>query len=164
MDKKIFLMLYNFTLNHKFVCVIIKVIVYISAYIFFLLFGIMSAILLIYNDERFFRFFFVTVFVILFNMIIRKVINRKRPFDIFGIDSIVYHKSGGSFPSNHSASAMIISFAFFYINHMAGIITFIMAFITGISRVFAGIHYLSDVIAGFFVGSFFGCIFFYCYS
>ncbi len=163
MDKKIFLRLYNFTLNHKIIYSVIRFIVQISAYAFFFIFGVMSAILVFFRDERFFRFFFITVFVIFFNMIIRNLIGRKRPFDALKTKSIVYHKSEGSFPSNHSASAMIISFAFFYINYRIGTIIFIMAVFTGISRVFAGLHYLSDVLAGFFVGIFFGYIGFFIF-
>ena len=162
MDKKIVIKLHNFALNNKIVYNFIKFIINISAYIFFIIFGITTAILAIYNDEKTFRFFFVTVFIIFFNMLIRKLIGRKRPFDVLKINSIVSHKSAGSFPSNHSASAMAIGLAFFYINHTYGIIIFIMAVITGVSRVFAGLHYLSDVLAGFFVGIFWGYIGFFC--
>jgi len=162
MDKKIVLKLYNFTLSNKTVYNFVKFIINVSAYIFFVIFGIMTVILAVYQDEKFFKFFFVTVFIIFFNMLIRKLIGRKRPFDVLEINSIVGHKSAGSFPSNHSASAMAIAAAFFYLSHIYGIIIFILAVITGVSRVFAGLHYFSDVFAGFFVGIFLGYIGFYC--
>ncbi len=162
MDKKIVLKLYDFTLNRKGVYNFIKFIVNISAYIFFLIFGIMTVTLAVIGDERVFKFFFVTVFIIFFNMLIRKLIGRKRPFDVLKINSIVSHKSAGSFPSNHSASAMAIAVAFFYMSHICGIIIFAMAIVTGIARVFAGLHYLSDVLAGFFVGIFLGYLGFFC--
>lgn len=160
MDKKIFLLLYNFAFKHKIIYNAVKLITKGSACFFFVIFGIETVFLAACWDERIFCFFFPVVFVICFNMFLRKVIGRKRPFIELKKESMVKHKENGSFPSNHSASAMIIAFAFFYINDKAGVIVFIMAVITGLSRVFAGLHYLSDVIAGFFIGAFFGYLFF----
>ncbi|MCI8805711.1 MAG: phosphatase PAP2 family protein [Clostridiales bacterium] len=162
MDKKIVLKLYDFTMNRKGVYNFIKFIINVSAYIFFLMFGIMTITLAVTGNEKIFKFFFVTVFIIFFNMFVRKLIGRKRPFDVLKINSIVSHKSAGSFPSNHSASAMAIAFAFFYVSRTCGAIIFVMAVVTGMARVFAGLHYLSDVLAGFFVGIFLGYIGFFC--
>ncbi len=162
MDKKIVLKLYDFTMNRKGVYNFIKFIINVSAYIFFLMFGIMTITLAVTGNEKIFKFFFVTVFIIFFNMFVRKLIGRKRPFDVLKINSIISHKSAGSFPSNHSASAMAIASAFFYVSCTCGAIIFAMAVVTGMARVFAGLHYLSDVLAGFFVGIFLGYIGFFC--
>lgn len=160
-DKKIVLELYNFTLRHKFFHLVIKFIINISSYVFFLLFIVEAAILVLCGDFRVFKFASIVIGVIFFNMFLRKVINRKRPFDVLGIKSLVEHKSLGSFPSNHSASSMIIAVAFMYLDFNIGFWILFMALITGISRVFAGLHYVSDVIGGFFVGAFLGCLLFF---
>ncbi len=156
MDKYIFFKLYNFTMKHKIAYSIVEFIVRASSCVFFILFGICSVGLAFLRDERFFKFVFVVCFGIAFNMILRKIIGRTRPFDEFKIESVVWHKSGGSFPSNHSASAMIIAMAFFYLNEIFGAIVFLLAVVTGVSRVFAGLHYPSDVICGFLVGTLLG--------
>lgn len=161
MDERIFFKLYNFTVKHKIAYSVVDFIVRASSCVFFVLFGICAVVLAFLCDERIFRFIFVVFAVIAFNMILRKLIGRTRPFDKFGIKSVVWHKSGGSFPSNHSASAMVIAMAFFYLNFVLGAIVFFMAIITGVSRVFAGLHYPSDVICGFFVGIFLGYIGFF---
>ncbi len=152
MDKKITIELYNFTLLHKGFSSAVKFIVIASSYVFFVLFAVMTGFLVFFEDERLFKFVGVVSAVILFNMLLRKIIGRKRPFESLGIKSIVEHKSSGSFPSNHSASSMVIAVAFLYLNCIWGSILLFMAFITGISRVFAGLHYISDVLFGFFVG------------
>jgi len=160
-DKKIVLKMYNFTLTHKFFCSIIKFVINISSYVFFLLFTFMTIILVICDDCRVFKFTGVVGGVILFNIFLRKIIDRKRPFEVLEITSLVEHKNSGSFPSNHSASSMIIAIAFLYLNFVMGFLLLFMAVVTGISRVFAGLHYISDIIGGFFVGAFFGYLLFF---
>lgn len=162
MDKKIVLKLYNFTSSNKMAYNLIKAIINISSYIFFVMFGAAAAVLIITRNEKAFKFIFATAIIIIFNMAARELIGRKRPFDTLGINSIAEHKSVGSFPSNHSASAMAIAMAFSYVDYIYGAVVFVMAIITGVSRVFAGLHYLSDVLAGFFVGIFLGYVIFFC--
>lgn len=158
MDKKIVIKLNRFAIEHRHFYNAISFIIKSSAYIFFVMFAVMAIFLIIKFDNRVIRFILVPTITILFNMTIRKIIGRKRPFDALNIKSIVEHSSIGSFPSNHSASAMVIAMAFFYINKIFGTIVIFMAIITGSSRVFAGLHYPSDVIAGFFVGAIFGYV------
>ena len=59
MDKKIVLKLYDFTMNRKGVYNFIKFIINVSAYIFFLMFGIMTITLAVTGNEKIFKFFFV---------------------------------------------------------------------------------------------------------
>ena len=80
--------------------------------------------------------------------IIRKLINRKRPYEYMNIKPLVNHKLGQSFPSRHTLSAMIIALVTFSINSALGIIMIIIAVIIGICRILAGVHHISDVIAG----------------
>ena len=163
MDKKIILKLYSFTTKHNLFCNGIKFIINLSAYIFFLFFCVTALILAFNYDERIFKFLFVVGTTIFFNMTIRKLIDRKRPFAILPITPIIEQKPRGSFPSNHSTSAMVIALSFLYLNFYFGIIFIAMAIITGISRVFAGIHYITDVIAGLSIGAILGYIGFFVF-
>ena len=80
--------------------------------------------------------------------IIRKLINRKRPYEYMNIAPLVSHKLGQSFPSRHTLSAMIIALVTLNINTTLGIIMIILASIIGLCRILAGVHHISDVIAG----------------
>ena len=80
--------------------------------------------------------------------IIRKLINRKRPYEYMHITPLVAHKKGQSFPSRHTLSAMIIALVTLSINSTLGIFMIILASIIGLCRIFAGVHHISDVIAG----------------
>ena len=82
------------------------------------------------------------------------IIQRPRPEDFRLIE-----ETGYSFPSGHSMASMafyglIIYFAFKYVkNKNAKIIICtilsLLVLLIGISRIYLGVHYASDVIAGF---------------
>ncbi len=80
--------------------------------------------------------------------IIRKLINRKRPYEYMDIKPLVSHKKGQSFPSRHTLSAMIIALVTLNINMTLGIIMIILSSIIGLCRILAGVHHISDVLAG----------------
>lgn len=87
----------------------------------------------------------------LFVTIIRKVINRPRPYETMNIQSLVTHKSGESFPSRHSVSATIIALTAFYIHPILGSIVLFVAGCICIGRILAGVHYISDVVVAIII-------------
>jgi len=92
----------------------------------------------------------------LLNYILKQLFQRQRP-DLLRLVEI----GGYSFPSGHSMSSIIFyGFLVFlsirYIKHwlkycIAGILSMLIIVI-GISRIYMGVHYASDVIGGFIVG------------
>lgn len=92
--------------------------------------------------------------------VMRKLINRQRPYEKFGVNSLISkNKKGQSFPSNHSASGFVIAMAGFTINPILGFSLLGVAFIIALTRVFAGVHFISDVIAGCLIGTLAGLVF-----
>ena len=59
--------------------------------------------------------------------------------------TIIKPKKGESFPSRHAVSAMIIALVCFGINIYLGIFALVIALLICISRIMAGVHYISDV-------------------
>ena len=92
----------------------------------------------------------------LLNYILKNIIQRPRPEDFRLVE-----ESGYSFPSGHSMASMafyglIIYFVFKNVKNKAVrniicIILSILIVLIGISRIYLGVHYASDVIAGFLV-------------
>lgn len=82
----------------------------------------------------------------IFVTVLRKIINRKRPYESMNIQPLIQHKSGESFPSRHALSAMIIALVCIDINIYLGIIMFILAIVICLSRIIAGVHYINNVI------------------
>ena len=93
------------------------------------------------------------VFITLVNQILKIIIQRPRPSD-FQIISV----SGYSFPSGHAMiSTAFYGFVFYLIYKsnlsnkykvLFGMIILILVILICISRVYLGVHYLTDVIAG----------------
>ena len=81
----------------------------------------------------------------------RKIINRKRPYESMDIKPLIRHKQGESFPSRHSVSAMIIALVCFYVHFTLGIFACIIAIMISVSRVLAGVHYISDVLTAIII-------------
>ena len=100
--------------------------------------------------------------VFVFVTVLRKLINRKRPYEVYDIPSVFKKETvGNSMPSRHTASAIIISLAMLKINLYLGIAFLLISLLIALSRIFAGVHFISDVIAGAVISLAAGTIFFF---
>jgi len=87
--------------------------------------------------------------VLLVNYLLRLLISRERPFAALEeFSALIYHYYGNSFPSNHAAASFAIAGTIYLINPLVGKISFGMAVLVSISRIYVGVHYPSDVLAG----------------
>lgn len=92
--------------------------------------------------------------------IIRKLINRERPYEKFGVSSVIEKsKKGQSFPSNHGACACVIAMTGFGVSPALGFGLLAVALIIALTRIFSGVHFISDVLAGAATGILMGSIF-----
>ncbi len=90
----------------------------------------------------------------------RIIINRPRPYEKFGVSSLIFKdKKGQSFPSNHAACGFVIAMAGFTVNPILGFTLSAIALIIALTRIFSGVHFISDVIAGAAIGLLMGSIF-----
>jgi len=87
--------------------------------------------------------------------LIRFFWSRPRPFIENNVNLLLEH-TGASFPSGHAAFFFALSLVVYHYNKKAGIGFFIASFLISISRVFVGIHWPSDILAGAIVGIFSG--------
>lgn len=96
-----------------------------------------------------------TVFAIV--TFFRKIFNIPRPYEKFATASVFgKNKKGESMPSRHTACAFIIAMAFMYVSIPLGIAYLIISALIMISRVLAGVHFISDVIAGMAISLLYG--------
>ena len=96
------------------------------------------------------------ILVVLINQLLKFAIQRDRPFGV----AIMIEK-GFSFPSGHSMVStafygFLIYLVYRYCQNNKLKYSFIfglscLIFLIGISRVYLGVHYMSDVVAGFFL-------------
>ncbi|MFH1181202.1 MAG: phosphatase PAP2 family protein [bacterium] len=85
--------------------------------------------------------------------IIRLFWPRLRPF-IENHSNLIISQSPSepSFPSGHAAFYFALAVAVYFYNKKIGIIFFAVSFLMGIARVFVGVHWPSDILAGVLVG------------
>lgn len=92
------------------------------------------------------------------NGILKPMVARMRPYDLLGYEILVARLGDFSFPSGHTAAAFASATAIYSMNKKWGTSTFVLAAFMGFSRLYLGVHYPSDVLAGAFLGWFIATI------
>lgn len=90
--------------------------------------------------------------------ILKDMFQYARPFITLHLVPL-YREAGFSFPSQHAAVIASIATVMFLIHRKLAYLFVIFALLVGVSRVIIGVHYPSDIIAGFFVGIIVGLLF-----
>jgi undecaprenyl-diphosphatase len=103
------------------------------------------------------------------NGLFKNIFARPRPFDLVDVNwlksyifpGLIEKPHGYSFPSGHTASAITCAFAMFFASRPKWVgnrarawtvIPIVLAVLVGISRIYLGVHYTTDVIAGAVTG------------
>ena len=123
-------------------------------------------LILIFSKDKSFKKYFIynLIFIFILNNVLKIIFTRDRPIDI---NLII--ETGYSFPSGHS----MVSFAFYgflayfiyhanlnnYLKLLFIILLGLLVFMIGISRIYLGVHYASDVLGGFAISALYLVIF-----
>lgn len=89
------------------------------------------------------------------NLLIKNIFDRIRPYEVVeGLEILIEKQKDFSFPSGHTAVAFGTAVVFFMLfPRKYGIPVLILAILMGISRVYVGVHYPTDVICGMMIGT-----------
>jgi len=89
--------------------------------------------------------------------LIRWLLPRERPFVVSDVTLLFSHNSTeASFPSGHAGFYFGLSTVVYFYNKKAGLLFYFASFLICFFRVFAGVHWPSDILAGMIVGIFSG--------
>lgn len=91
---------------------------------------------------------------LLITFAIKLTVMRPRPFMAFeDLVNLIMPSEMNSFPSGHTSSSIACAAVIYkYLPKKWGITAYILAFLIAFSRLYVGVHYPSDVIAGALVG------------
>ncbi|MDH6435525.1 undecaprenyl-diphosphatase [Streptomyces sp. SAI-144] len=91
---------------------------------------------------------------VLVNVPIRGFVERPRPFRAHeGLEVLVSGKTDYSFVSDHATITMAMAAGLFVVNRKFGLFGIALALLEGFCRVYMGVHYPTDVIGGFALGT-----------
>jgi undecaprenyl-diphosphatase len=77
---------------------------------------------------------------------------RPRPFDSHEVNLLFYRPWDSSFPSNPATVGFSVATAVWLYNRRLGALLLVLATLFGLSRIYCGVHYPTDVIAGALLG------------
>lgn len=130
----------------------------ILTYLFYIAYPLLLIWIFIFRKNFFWKALLVPAVSFLILSVFRRLINRKRPYESWPIHALIHKDTRGkSMPSRHLFSSAVIAMVFLYVNPLAGIIALILSGLDGVIRVIGGVHYPTDVIAGFACGIIAGC-------
>jgi undecaprenyl-diphosphatase len=91
---------------------------------------------------------------VLVNVPIRGFVERRRPFlDHEGLEVLVSGKTDYSFVSDHATLVMAMAVGLFVADRKFGVVGLVVGLLGGFVQVYLGVHYPTDVIGGFALGT-----------
>lgn len=149
--------IYNFIISFKckYLTIFFNIITFFASPIFLIVFSIF--VFFIFKNKKYGIFSLVNlIFLVISNQILKQVFERNRPFDLMLIS-----ENGYSFPSGHAMVSLGFYGMFLYLlwrcdinktcKKIMTVVICILIFLIGLSRVYLGVHYSSDVIVGFII-------------
>jgi undecaprenyl-diphosphatase len=113
------------------------------------------------NQIDFLRSMFFPLLAWIIGSAIKKKIARERPSEtIEGYARILKSPTCGSFPSTHAASTTAFYFALQFMHHPFALFIGLWALLVSFSRLYLGVHYLTDIAGGALLGFVTAVIFF----
>lgn len=124
---------------------------------------ILAVVLCLFRKTRRFGVFLagaLLIEVLCNELVLKSIFERPRPFNyqpwqdagLYVFPEIVPRPSSFSFPSGHTASSFAAATVLFCANKKWGTPALVLAALIGFSRVYCGVHYCTDVLAGMLVG------------
>jgi len=84
--------------------------------------------------------------------IISYLVQRLRPFAALDFTPPFLPLTSGSFPSGHMSGLFAVAFVIFAFDGRWGLVFMALSLVVGLARIFTGLHWPSDILAGLFLG------------
>lgn len=164
MDKALFEKMFSISQEYPFIGKVASWFASLSSRVYFLVYFFVGIYLGIMQDSKLLIFLLFPMISLMTSYTFRNTIKRNRPYEEYPIKPFIEgkrkNKSYGM-PSNHASSSMIIGMACMYYNLPLGISLTFVSILTGVSRVFAGVHYPFDILVGWAISLIYGSLMLY---
>jgi undecaprenyl-diphosphatase len=94
----------------------------------------------------FYSFLSASVALLIASMLISPAVNHARPFAQHQVLQLIPHAPDPSFPSDHATLAFSLAFSILFVKRRLGVVMLCLAILTGIARVYVGVHYPGDIV------------------
>ena len=153
MNKKNYQKLYHFFSRHSTAGLWLKRLNILTTLPAFVLYPLLLVRLFMKKDRGFISYLTVPGIAFLSVSVFRRIINRKRPYETYGIPSLISKdKTGHSFPSRHVFSSFLIAVLWIPVHFGTGVSLMATSIVVALVRVLGGVHYISDVLVGAIAG------------
>lgn len=102
--------------------------------------------------KEFFLVFFSGLAAWVLAYVLKFLFHAARPFDSLPQIYSLIPETGYAFPSGHATFFMALAFAVFFSHRQAGSVFIFFAFLIGLARIAAGVHFPADILGGFALG------------
>jgi len=97
----------------------------------------------------------------LFAYLFKYLFSTLRPYDQIENVQNLFIANGHAFPSGHATFFMALAISIYFRHKKIGLFLILSAILIGISRIMAGVHYPTDILAGFVLGVLIAIVFNY---
>lgn len=131
----------------------------VLTYLCYVLYPLLLLWLAFCRDSRFFRSLIVPAVFFVLLSVVRKKINRPRPYQVLEIQPLIHKDTKGkSMPSRHVFSVFMIAMTYLWIVPQIGAALLAVGVLVAVVRVIGGVHFPRDVMVGAAVGILAGLI------
>lgn len=128
--------------------------IFCANYLLYLLIVFLLLSAIVFNNWP--LFFYPLLSGLFASFIVDKIIyvfyKKHRPTELENVKILIPVPKNPAFPSRHASFSFGISFYLFFYNTPLAALFIICSCLVGIARVFSGVHWFSDILAGVFVG------------
>ena len=124
--------------------------IWIAIGVLFLLFGCKNKK---WKNDGFLVLFSLAANFLACNVILKLLIDRTRPYYVLDYTPLIPPVGDPSFPSGHTSASFAAATAIYVINKKWGAVAYVFAAVMGFSRLYLGVHFPTDVLAGALVGT-----------
>ena len=124
--------------------------IWIAIGVLFLLLGCRNKI---WRNRGFLVLFSLAANFLACNVVLKPLIDRTRPYYVLDYTPLIPPVGDPSFPSGHTSASFAAATAIYAINKKWGIAAYVFAAVMGFSRLYLGVHFPTDVLAGALVGT-----------